>query len=178
MSGISTIVDTAISDFKKEIEDKVEQNCKVFCRDLMLEAIEARRRADGAFDFTGNLITSIVACLYKKGNPIIAYYAANNEKEPIAVKMSERKRPYGFPHSYNGAKHVHFKADVKTNMAYGIDDAKNFFRHYRPKEGNMFDIVVAYPVEYADWVESQRQTTGFMWTKQHAEGVGLTYLQR
>ena len=42
---------------------------------------------------------------------------------------------------------------------------------------NLFDIVVAYPVEYGNWVEMKRGTTGILRTYAHAEKVGVTYLK-
>ena len=41
---------------------------------------------------------------------------------------------------------------------------------------DLFDIVVAYPVEYASWVEKQRSTTGILQTYAYAERVGTTFL--
>lgn len=176
MSGISTIVQPAISDFKKEIEDKVEQNCKVYCKYILDAAITWRLHTEGAHNFTGNLINSIVVCLYKKNEPLVAYYSHSKVKRSIFHKMTQRKQVYDFYKDWDGVESM-FDADEKTDEGYGENDAKKFFQQYRPNSNSLFDIVVAYPVEYADFVENKRQTTGYLMTKNVAENVGLTFLK-
>ena len=77
--------------------------------------------------------------------------------------MSERKRKkVNIYPDYEGA-HATYKPEVKTNKGWGIDDA--------------FDIVVCYPVEYATFVENERQSTGIQQTYQDAKGFALHFLQ-
>ena len=59
----------------------------------------------------------------------------------------------------------------------GAYDARMFFASYKPDGNNMFDIVVAYPVEYAEFIEIQRGTAGFMQTLQYVDRIGITFLQ-
>jgi hypothetical protein len=171
------IVHEAIAGYKTAIFDEVENRCRKFCTDLCQEAINARKNAPGAHNFTGNLINSIVVCLYRNREPINAYYAAQHVPKAIQVKMRQRTRKhYRFNPDYDGDK-SHYLPTVQTNGGWGEDDARHFFQDYVPKGKNLFDIVVAYPVEYGNWVETQRSTTGILQTYAHAEAVGVTYLK-
>lgn len=173
----ASIIRKAFAGYRNEIFDEVESRCRKFCTDLCQEAIRARQEADGAHNFTGNLISSIVVCLYKNREPINAYYAAQYVPKAIQVKMRQRKRrSYRFNPDYDGEK-SHYLPTVQTNGGWGEDDARDFFQQYSPSGKNLFDIVVAYPVEYGKWVETKRGTTGIMRTYEHAGRVGITYLK-
>ena len=52
-----------------------------------------------------------------------------------------------------------------------------FFQNYTPKGKNLFDIVIAYPVEYANWIEIKRGTTGIMRAYSWSEQVSVQYLK-
>lgn len=175
MSGTNDIIHSAFSDFKEEIENTVERNCKTFCRNLLKEAIKSRESAPRKHDFTGNFLNSIVVCLYKKGSPIAAYYASNETAPATVAKMTFPKK-YNFKKDYEGNK-SHYSPTVRTDEGLGAYDAKMFFASYRPDGNNMFDIVVAYPVEYAEFIELKRGTAGFMKTLQYADMTGITFLQ-
>ena len=175
MSGIDSIIKSAFSEFKSDIENSIEQNCKTFCRDLLKEAIKNRETAPRKHDFTGNLLNSIVVCLYKRGNPVACYYASNETNSATVVKMTFPKK-YRFKKDYEG-KESHYSPKIKADEGLGAYDAKMFFSSYRPDGNNMFDIVVAYPVEYAEFIEMKRSTAGFMMTLQYADRTGITFLQ-
>ncbi len=171
------IVHNAIANYKQAIFDEVEKRCRKFCTDLCQEAIKARQNAEGAHNFTGNLLNSIVVCLYRNKEPINAYYAAQYVPKAIQVKMRQRSRKhYKFNPDYDG-ENSRYLPTVQTNGGWGEDDARNFFQNYVPQGKNLFDIVVAYPVEYGQWVQMQRGTTGIMQAYAFAESVGTTYLQ-
>lgn len=173
----ATIIRKAFADYRKEIFNEVEIRCRKFCTDLCQEAIRARQESDGAHNFTGNLINSIVVCLYKNKEPINAYYAAQYVPKAIQVKMRYRKRKsYRFNPDYDGEK-SHYLPTVQTNGGWGEDDARRFFQSFVPGGKNLFDIIVAYPVEYGKWVEMKRGTTGILRTYEHAGQVGVTYLK-
>ena len=183
MSGTNAqIVRNAIAGYKTKIIDVVGDRCRKFCMDLCQEAIKDRQNAPGAHDFTGNLITSIVVCLYKNGIAQDAWYASMYLKKAIRIKMRQRptKKRYYFKQDYSGESKTTYTppSDSPTvSGRFGVDDAKEFFNSYKPKGRNLFDIVVAYPVEYAEWVEIHRATTGILQTYAHAEQVGVQYLK-
>lgn len=171
------VIHKAFADYRKQILDEVEIRCRKFCTDLCQEAINARQNTEGAHNFTGNLLNSIVVCLYREREPINAYYAAQYVPKAIQVKMRERKRKsYRFNPDYDGDK-SHYLPTVQTNGGWGEDDARNFFQNYTPKGKNLFDIVIAYPVEYANWIEIKRGTTGIMRSYSWSEQVSVQYLK-
>lgn len=171
------VIHKAFADYRKQILDEVEIRCRKFCTDLCQEAINARQNTEGAHNFTGNLLNSIVVCLYREREPINAYYAAQHVPKAIQVKMRERKRKsYRFNPDYDGDK-SHYLPTVQTNGGWGEDDARNFFQNYTPKGKNLFDIVIAYPVEYANWIEIKRGTTGIMRAYSWSEQVSVQYLK-
>lgn len=177
MPGTKAIIHKAFADYRKEIFDEVENRCRKFCTDLCQEAIKARQNNEAAHNYTGNLINSIVVCLYRDKEPINAYYAAQYVPKAIQVKMRLRKRKhYRFNPDYEGDK-SQYLPEVQTNGGWGEDDARNFFQDYVPKGRNLFDIVVAYPVEYGKWVEAKRSSTGILQAYSQAEAVGVTYLK-
>lgn len=175
MSGISTIVKTAISDFEKDIEDKVEQNCKTFCKALLDSAIENRQNAPKKDNMTGNFINSIVVCLYKRGRPLEAYFSAGKVKGARMRKMTFPKSYY-FNRDNSGIRHK-FIPPCITDEGWGYEDARAFFASHKPDGNNMFDIVVAYTTEYSAFIEYKRKTAGFMRTLQYAEQTGIKFLK-
>lgn len=171
------IIRNGLAKYKEQIFDDVENRCRKFCSDLCQEAIHARQTAEGAHNFTGNLLNSIVVCLYRDREPINAYYAAQYVPKAIQVKMRARKRKnYRFNPDYDG-DNSNYLPTVQTDGGWGEDDARRFFQNYIPQGKNLFDIVVAYPVEYANWIEMQRGTTGILQSYQYASQVGTTYLK-
>lgn len=167
-----------IQQLHDEIMNKIEVNVFKYGYNLLERAIHYRTRIPDAHDFTGNLLNSIVVCIYRNNEPRIAYFPQDlNIKKAICKKMSYRKRKsYKFSPDYQGS-YSRFKPEVSTNKGWGIDDAMDFAASYRPNSGNSFDIVVCYPVEYADFIEQERQTTGIMSTYAYAKRATLHFLK-
>ena len=178
--GNATVIDKAFRDFEKTIRDTTRKRLQSWCKQLVSAAVKMRLGDPKAHNFTGNLLNSIVVCLYEDGNPIEAFYAADegNVKSAIMHKMTARKRPYLFVRDgdYEGRPSKYF-ATVPTDQGWGIDDAKEFFASFLPQGRDMFDIVVAYTVEYANWVQMQRNTTGILETEGYARKTGMTFMQ-
>lgn len=176
MSGISVQIRKAIEEFYLNIEKNLEKRCRYICEELIDEAIKNREEKKGKHDYTGNFLNSIVVCLYKKGSPLVAYSAAEKVgKRPIQKKMSAVRKRYIYEKDYEESK-SQYKPEQYTDMGYGNVDAMLFFQNYRPKGGFLFDIVVAYPVEYASFIEIKRRTAGYFKTKEEAKNVAITYL--
>lgn len=179
MSATKAQILKAIDDYREKIIAEVEKRCRNYCENLIWWAIRYRKTAFGAHDFTGNLLNSIVVCLYKNRQPLTAFFAAGKVPKAIQVKMSTdgrgRKRYY-FQPDYSG-ENTGFRADKATDEGWGENDARIFFNSFTPKGKNQFDIVVAYPVEYAEWIEELRGTTGILNTYTEAQRVGVTLLR-
>lgn len=179
MSATKAQILRAIDDYREKIIAEVEKRCRNYCENLIWWAIRYRKTAFDAHDFTGNLLNSIVVCLYKNRQPLTAFFAAGKIPKAISVKMSANNRGrkrYYFQPDYSG-EFTGFRADVETDKGWGENDARIFFNSFMPKGKNLFDIVVAYPVEYAEWIEELRGTTGILNTYTEAQRVGVTLLR-
>ena len=176
MSVINT--KAVMQQLHDEILKKVEVNVYQLGYDLLRRAISFRWNNPNGHNITGNLITSIVVCIYRDNKPRIAYYTEDyNIKKAVVKKMSLRKRKkFNLYPDYEGAAAT-YKPSVETNKGWGIDDARRFAQSYRPNSGSAFDIVVCYPVEYASFVENERQSTGIVETYNDAKSFSLHFLQ-
>lgn len=173
-------LDAALKKFEKQIREVGRRRVELWCHELVQAAIKMRLEDPKAHNFTGNLLNSIVVCLFENGSPYKAFYAADDGrvKSAIMPKMTARSRPYSFGKTgdYEG-RPSHYTATVETNSGWGLDDAKEFFASFKPGGRDMFNIVVAYPVEYADWVQSQRNTTGFLETLGYARKTAVRFME-
>lgn len=151
-------VNALFADVKKQIEESVQKKCEELTKRLCLTGLHYREHNERAHNFTGNLINSIVAVLYKDGVEKYAEYASKTVGKPaIRVKMTKPKR-YHFKRDWEGEE-SHYEPSVQTNQGWGIEDADRFVKQYRPK-GKGWVITLAYPVEYAAFAEKQHQSTG------------------
>lgn len=173
------VVDKAFEDFEKKMLKKIKERIVKWCGDLVSKAVEMRLGDPKAHNFTGNLINSIFVCLYENGNPTDIWYASEqpNVRPAIRVKMTARNRPYFFQNGDYDGSNSKFRAEVPTNQGWGIDDAKAFYSSYRPQGNNEFDIVVGYAVEYADFVQQKRKTTGYLEMIGYTRHSGMTFMQ-
>lgn len=178
MARNKAVIAKAVEKYKQQvIIPTMEAALKKWCRKILDAAIMARQRNPKAHNFTGNLLNSIVVCLYKNGEPVIAYFASDLVPEAIMPKMKKRQRKrVFFSPDYDGQESAYLPT-VETNGGWGRDDAQNFFENYKPKGNNLFDIVVAYTTEYADWVEANRATTGILNSYAYAERTGRTFMR-
>lgn len=175
MSKIEQEIEKAMKAFHEDIIADVYYKVHHYAYALMVEAIANRYNAPESHNFTGNLLNSIVVCVYRDGNPDIAYFASGELRGAIRAKMTAPKH-YRFKVDYDGAA-SEYDADIETDKGYGAQDAKNFFSEYRPAGKDKFDIVVAYTTEYAAWVESKRHTVGFVNTYSFAKHTAKGYLK-
>lgn len=168
----------AVEEYKnKVIIPTVEARLKSWCSQILDAAIMARERNPKAHNFTGNFLNSIVVCLYREREPVIAYYAHDRVPEAIMPKMKKRARKrVFFKKDYDGQESAYLPT-IDTNGGWGYDDAQAFFEAYVPRGNNLFDVVVAYPVEYANWVQMERATTGILNTYAYVERTGMTFLK-
>ena len=183
MSATKAQILRAIDDYREKIIAEVQKRCEGFCEQLVYAAIKNRKIAFDAHDFTGNLLNSIVVCLYRERQPLTAWYAADTQiPKAIQVEMSYKmnkklkNKTYYFKKDYSGNVSS-YQPELVTDESWGVDDAKNFFRSFTPKGKNLFDIVVAYTSEYAEFVEMQRGTTGILNAYQDARLESKMFLR-
>lgn len=178
MARNKAVITKAVENYKNQvIIPTMEAELKKWCSHILDAAIMARQRNTRAHNFTGNLLNSIVVCLYKNRKPVMAWYAHDRVPEAIMPKMKKRLRKrIFFKRDYDGEESAYLPT-VETNGGWGRDDAQEFFESYKPKGNNLFDIVVAYTVEYANWVQMERGTAGILNTYAYAERTGKTFLK-
>lgn len=179
MSRISDEVEKAFKEYKEEtVFPRVEKKVLYTAELLVRKAIFYRNTAPEKHNFTGNLLASIVACVYKKGRPLKAFYASDKVIGVIDYKMSAPKH-YQFREDYEGlhTPPIGYNPDIVTNKGLGEDDARKFFEEYRPEYNDLYCIVLAYTTEYADWVEGKSRTTGFAYVYTDMEENGWKFLQ-
>ncbi len=171
------VIRKAVENFKNEvIIPETEARLKSWCSQILDAAILARQRDPKAHNFTGNLLNSIVVCLYRERQPVMAWYAGDRVPEAIMPKMRKReRRRVFFSQDYDGGESAYLPT-VDTDGGWGRDDAEEFFESYVPPGNNLFDIVVAYTVEYGKWVEMERATTGILNVKHFAERTAVRFL--
>ena len=172
------IIDSGFAKIKEQIYSATEKRLGRWCEQLVSIAIRMRLGDPEAHNFTGNLLNSIVVCLYKDGSPLNVFYAAGRDgvQKAIMPKMTAREKVYYFKRDYDGGESK-FKATIPTNQGWGVDDAKEFFATFKPDGKNMFDVVVAYTTEYAEFVQMQRNTTGILETMGFAKHSGTTFME-
>lgn len=176
MSKVEQDIEQALREFKKGILDDVDTRVGIFARAIITQAIIERQTAPGKHNFTGNLLNSIVVCVYKDGSPMIAYYPSQyGTAKAIRFKMTS-PRHYHFKKDYDGDEST-YDPQIGTNQGWGEDDAREFFGEYNPGSKAKFYIVIAYPTEYASFVEAYRHTTGFAGTYAWAKHNGWNILQ-
>lgn len=176
MSATKEFVNKAFKEYRKQMEDEVEKRCRSFCAELCKAAVDFRlkKTAVGAHNFTGNLINSIVVVLYRNGKAIHASYANDIMPDAIQFKMTESHGKYVFRRDYDGEEHTVYIPSIETNEFLGLDDAMYVAQSYKPSGHNMFDILVAYSTEYAEFVG---ENTGIINTYAHAERVGIEFFR-
>ena len=172
------VLNKGFKEFEERILNKATETLSQWCRDILDDAIKYRESNPMAHNFTGNLLNSIVACLYRERKPVVAYFSSSMVTAALYPKMSARSsRRYVFNPDYDGKSNSKYLPTIKTNRGWGKDDAEKFFNRYKPRGANLFDIVVAYTVEYADFIEQQRGTSGILQTYSDAKHMGMTLLK-
>ena len=155
---------------EKQLEskyDEMEVKLRKFCDDICEKAVDFRLNEPNAHDFTGNLLNSIAVALYRKGKLVQATFSSSIVPAAIAPKMTFPKY-YHWKPDYQGTERT-YEAEVETDGGYGKYDAQSFVVYYEPNKKAIFEIVCAYTTEYAQFVEMQRNTTGFLNTVQFIE---------
>lgn len=170
MNDNKKIVSHAFKDFKKQIDDEVQREVELLAQNLVYRAIQERERNPRKHDFTGNLLNSIVSAVYKDKNLTKAFFSGESGlKGPRYYEMTASHGRYHFKVDYEG-RESNFNPEIETLKRKGLDDAYEFVSTYSP-DINGFVVVVAYTTEYANFVEQQNATTGFLSTFKYADRI-------
>lgn len=187
MTGNNTVISEAFKRFYEDtVKPRTYQRLCSWCENLINAAVQYRRGAKDAHNFTGNLINSIVVVLYE-GNKRAEFFSNSVVRKPAirkemsALNSKGRKRRYRIHLNPDWEGHrSSYLPEVPTDGSWGEIDAAHFASRYRPKVKAEYAIVVAYTSEYAAWVEFQRHTTGYFAMLKHTEdtAVSLVKLKR
>lgn len=163
MNTNTAIIRDAFKAFRKEMDTEIFKVLNLNCRTILSKAISFRLASKDGHDYTGNLINSIVVALYYDGELLNAFTPGEDGmiRSPKYPKMSARKKPYVFANDYSGSQSK-YRAEIPTNKGYAAGDIEQFLSTNVPTHKKGYCISVAYTVEYADWVEAERQTTGYV----------------
>ena len=172
MAGANqAVLKKAFTDFEVEMHLETVKRIKLHCQNILVKAIQNRLKMSHTkgHDYTGNLINSIVVVLYQDGE-IADIWTAGEQgqiQKPKFRKMSARKKLYVYSNDYSRTS-SRYRAEVPTNRGFADEDIQNFLNTNIPSVQKGFCITVAYTVEYAEWVEIERATTGFVRTERDA----------
>lgn len=193
MAGTNkAIVEKAFKDFEKRMDQQVFGQLDKYCRDILRKAVWERQHFTGGHNFTGNLVNSIVVCMFRKSTgKKYKYFAYDTIKLPIRRELSaltsrgkrRKNRIIFHPGSRFGSQDWSgewstLKPDnlIPTDESWGQNDAVQFASIWYPTNTNLdFTICVAYASEYASFVEHERHTTGYVNTLDYAERMGIEY---
>lgn len=176
MNDNSKVIRQAFKEFAKQIDNEVQRETELLAQNLVYYAVKQRESTPGKHDFTGNLLNSIVSAVYKDKSLTKAYFSGETGiKAPRYYEMTASHGRYHFKVDYEGVT-SNYTPDIETLRRKGLDDAYEFVSTYTPQI-NGFVIVVAYTTDYADFVEQQRKTTGFLSTFKYANKVATQMFQ-
>lgn len=193
MSANTAIINKAFKGYAAHMDKVVYGELQKWCAEIIRKAVFARMNPFGGHNFTGNLINSIVVILYRKsthtkenffGAKISGKPAIMRELTSVNARGKQRVNNIYFrPGSKFGDvdwsnQWSVLKAEnlIPTDQSYGADDAIAFSQQWTPTLGTDFEICVAYTVEYADFVEQQRQTTGYLEVLDFVDRTGIEWV--
>ena len=163
MSGNNAaILRAGLERYAEKKYDAIESELIQLCKNTVHTAVQARGWDQRARDFTGNLVNSIVAALFRRGKLVHATYSRDEVPAPIRRKMTYPK-VYTFDPAYDGGMVKKFEPEIVTGAQQGPQDALQFARSYKADKNLIFLMVFAYTTEYAKFVEAARATTGYYW---------------
>ena len=173
-----------VQETGKTMNDTVYDTLDHICQNLLLDAvIQNRLRNPESHQYTGNLINSIVVILYEKSEGVqSSYFAYDRLREPIRKEMTalttrgtKRKNAIHFRPDWQNTPHSMYTPEVATDESFGPSDARSFASSWKPSTKSAFEICVAYTSEYAEWVETQRQTTGLLNSMKYTNQVMTSF---
>lgn len=170
------VIKEAFKAYKRQVDHEVQREIELFAQNLVYRAIQERKKNPLKHDFTGNLLNSIVSAVYKDKNLSKAFFSGETGiRQPRMYEMTASHGRYHIKVDYEG-KTSNYVPDIETLRRKGLDDAYEFVSTYIP-DTKGYVIVVAYTTDYADFVEHERATTGFLSTFKYAEKVATRMFQ-
>jgi hypothetical protein len=104
--------------------DEIQVQLIQYCDQIVQQAIKFRLEEPEKHDFTGNLINSFVAILYRDGHAVYYATSCGNVKLPVRVKMTKTGKWTHVAPDYEGLPHTRYNAEIPTNRGLGQEDAR------------------------------------------------------
>lgn len=171
-----------VEESGKTVDETIESTLVEWCYQIRDLAVRFRETTQKGHNFTGNLINSIVVILYIKGKGKMSFYGSDATKKPISNEMSattvrgtQRKKMYAF-HPDWSQRDSTYMPKIPTDRSRGDEDARIFSETYQPTLKTKYTIVVAYTSEYAEWVEEQNKTTGYLYMLKSTGKAAVDYI--
>lgn len=168
-----------VEDMFRSIQGQIERSVRykmvLLGRQLLERALFYREtlvQNNIGHDYTGNLVNSICVGVYFHGDYKQGFFGTKEglvKKLPRYQKMTTRKsgepRKYKYPGEtrpdYMDSGFSSYDATVKTDAGkVNETTAAAFLKGIRPKGNAEYVLILAYPVEYAKWIEKERSSTG------------------
>lgn len=173
MDSNKKVIRGAFKDFRKQMDVIVQNEIFVYAQNIIYKAIDFRKKNPRGHDYTGNFINSIVAAVYNDKQLKKAFFSAETGlKEPRYYEMTASHGRYFLKYDYEGRRNSVYTPTIETLQRKGLDDAYEFVSTYNP-DMDGFVVAVAYTTAYADWIEIQRSSTGFLSTMKYAEKAAI-----
>lgn len=167
-------VEDMFRSMQDAIERSVRQKLDGLAKQILERALYYRSQLvalDIGHNYTGNFVNSIGVGIYIYGNFQRGYYASQEiGKAPVMGKMTTLKsggpRKYTFvveagrPDFQGGESS--YTAKIKTDMrTVNKGMVEEVLKSIHPRNKNGYSIILAYSVEYAEFIENLRASTGF-----------------
>jgi hypothetical protein len=180
-------VEDIMTAWKKQVESEVRSKCITLARQVLQRALYYREQlvaSDIGHNYTGNFINSIVCGVWENGanismllgskivgkSPIMSKMTLKKDNSPRRYRFGEEfknsmKSTDSYPKGVNGPDWDDatstFLTSVKTNTSKsGMQDARDFISNFKPSVRKGYAIALGYPVEYAEFMEKLRASTG------------------
>ena len=180
-------VEDIMAAWKKQVDSEVRAKCITLARQVLQRALYYREQLvanDIGHNYTGNFINSIVCGVWENGanismllgsklvgkSPIMSKMTLKKDNSPRRYRFGEEfknsmKSTDSYPKGVNGPDWDNatstFLTSVKTNTSKsGMQDARDFISNFKPSVRKGYVIALGYPVEYAEFMEKLRASTG------------------
>ena len=171
--GASESIIGVLENLEEKYLNALEVTLNAQCMNILEHAILFRESSPNKHNITGNLLTGIMVCLFRRGKLIRTFTPVDDlgVKSPIRTQMTAPNR-YHFNPDYEGDS-AHIKATVRADStSFGQDQALKWVRRrYKVSRKHLFEILVVYGADYAEWVEHERGTAGFASTVSFVKAI-------
>lgn len=166
-------VDALMESMKIQIERTVRLKMDGFAKQILERALFYRSQLVGmdiGHNYTGNFVNAIGVGIYYYGAFQRGYYASQElGKPPVMGKMTTKKSGQGREYKFSVDQgHPDYQGEDSSYIAEIQTDKKKInqrmvedvLRSIKTRNKDGYSIILAYAVEYAEYIENIRSSTG------------------